>query len=70
MSREITTKLDTLLQGVPTSRRQALRRLLAGAGALALLPSSTLLAQAPQPGQRPGRGEGWRHREGQGPGQG
>ena len=45
MSREIGEQLETLLKNIPTTRRQALRRLLAGAGALAVLPTATVLAQ-------------------------
>ncbi len=56
MSKEVRNKIDALLKDVPTGRRQALRRLLMGAGALALLPSSTLLAL--EPGQRQGKGGG------------
>ena len=36
MSRDIAEKLETLLKDVPTGRRQALKRLLAGAGVGAL----------------------------------
>ena len=57
MSRSIMEKLDALLTNVPTSRRQALKRLLAGGGALALLPAATLLADEQQP-RRPGKGKG------------
>ena len=69
MSGSITEKLDALLTNVPTSRRQALKRLLAGGSALALLPAATLLADEQQP-QRPGKGKGGDRGGGQGKGGG
>ena len=77
MSREMTNTLDALLKDVPTSRRQALKRLLAGTGASALallLPTTTLLAQDPRqpcrPNQGPGDGSGKGRGKGDGSGRG
>ena len=44
MSNHTINELDGLLKTVPPNRRQALRRLLGAAGALAVLPRTTLLA--------------------------
>ena len=55
MSREKSNTLESLLKDVPTSRRQALMRLLASTGALALLPTTQLVALEQRP---PGRGKG------------
>ncbi len=71
MSREVTDRLETLLQNVPTGRRYVLKRLLAGAGTLALLlPSTTVLAQEPEARRRPGPGQGNGTGKGRGRGKG
>ncbi len=49
MSNHVIPELDGLLKTVPPNRRQVLRRLLGAAGALAVLPRTTLLALE-QPG--------------------
>jgi len=67
MSNHVTNELDGLLKTVPPNRRLALRRLLGAAGALAVLPRTTLLALEPRGGGGQGKGGG---RPGDGSGKG
>lgn len=61
MSNQGNNELDGLLKAVPPNRRQVLMRLLGAAGALAVLPRTTLLAQEPPGG---GQGKGGRGKGG------
>ena len=77
MSNHTINELDGLLKTVPPNRRQALRRLLGAAGALAVLPRTTLLAlerddegQGKGGGRPGGGGKGNRPGDGSGKGKG
>ena len=58
MSNHTINELDGLLKTVPPNRRQALRRLLGAAGALAVLPRTTLLALEQRGDEGQGKGGG------------
>jgi uncharacterized membrane protein len=49
--------LESVLENVNSGRRSALKRLLAGAGALALIPASSVLANAAQDDGKKGEGK-------------
>ena len=73
MSQDTKEQVEALLKSVPTTRRQALRRLLLTGTALALaLPATTVLAQdqPPGPGDGTGRGKGGGKGKGKGGGKG
>jgi hypothetical protein len=49
--------LESVLENVNSGRREALKRLLAGAGALALIPASAIVANAAQDDAKKGEGK-------------
>ena len=58
MSRGTRDAVDAVLQHVKSSRRDLLKRLLIGSGAALLVPMSSVLADAQEPGPAKGKGKG------------
>ena len=55
MSGETRDRMEAVLQNVKSSRRDLLKRLLIGSGAALLIPMSSVLANAKEPGQGKGK---------------